>query len=218
MTDGFVLAGGRSSRMGVDKARVPFPEHRPMALFVADRLREVCGRVALVRRDVLDPLPWPEGTEVVFDAAPPGDAHPLWGVGAALSAARSELVVLAPCDLPWLTGEALQALVDAAPAVGAGSSGVEPLLCVLPAAWASAALNAARDGASARSFVDRCVRVRLPDAVIRDLDCWSDSGRPGPVRALLDGLTWLDDASRSRIAAAERVRLAQAGMLDPELG
>ena len=51
MIDGFVLAGGRSRRMGADKARVAW-EGRPLALVVADCLRAVCSRVALVRRGV----------------------------------------------------------------------------------------------------------------------------------------------------------------------
>lgn len=219
--DGFVLAGGRGRRMGVDKARIPFPERRPMALFVAGLLQPVCGRVALVRRSVPDPLPWPEGTRVVLDGAPAGDAHPLWGVAAALEAARTEWAVVVPCDRPWLTEQALRTLLDAAGkrgAVAVGSGGVHPLTAVLPRSRAAEASQAAAAGASARSFVADCVPVPLDDAVLADLDRWEDAGRPGPIRALLDGLHELDPAARERIARGERARLAARGMVDPEVG
>ena len=54
--DGFVLAGGRSRRMGSDKARAPWGT-LPLAVATATSLRAVCGRVALIRRR-LDDLPW----------------------------------------------------------------------------------------------------------------------------------------------------------------
>lgn len=207
--------------MGVDKARIPFPERRPMALFVAERLRTVCGRVGLVRRAVADPLPWPPGTEVVIDAAPEGDAHPLWGVAAALGAARTERVLVVPCDRPWLAEAALRALIDGdrgQGAVAADGQGIHPLTAVLPRAWAEQAARAAREGRSARSFVADCARVSLDPAVLADLDRWEDAGRPGPIRALLDGLPDLDEATRGRIARGERARLAARGMVDPEVG
>lgn len=216
--DGFVLAGGRSVRMGVDKARVPFPGTAPMALHVAGVLGEVCGRVALVRRSVADPLGWPDGVEIVCDAAPEGDAHPLWGVAAALDASRTEIAVLASCDLAWLEPSAIAALVRAAPAVAESSTGIEPMLCALPRSWAAEALDAARSQQSARSFVADCARVRLADAVLRDLDRWEDAGRSGPIRALLDGLSWLDAGARDRVVAGERARLARVGVVDPEYG
>ena len=50
MAYGFVLVGGRSSRMGRDKTRLPY-RGVPMALHQAEKLAVVCGRVALVGKD-----------------------------------------------------------------------------------------------------------------------------------------------------------------------
>lgn len=204
--------------MGVDKARVPYPGREPMALAVARQLGGLCGRVALVRRRVPDPLPWPPGTWVVVDEAPEGDTHPLWGVAAALGAAQGPVAVVVPCDQPHLELQALAALVAAAPAVAVGPDGVVPLVAALPTAWRDRATELARAGRSARELVADCVRVPFPPGSLRQLTSWADAGRPGPVAALVAGLPWLDDAARDRVVAGERVRLAARGVIDPGVG
>lgn len=209
--DGFVLAGGRSSRMGVDKARIPYPNDQPMALEVAAALATVCTRVALVRRR-RDGLPWP--LEVITDEAGE-DAHPLYGVAAALRAATTDLVLLAPCDVPHLTEEVLRTLIARAPSV-AETDRRHPLVGVFPRSWADTALEAARQGFSAHRFVDGCAGVQVPARAVQNLNRWADVGRPGPVRALLDGLAWLDEPARQRVAVGEITRLAHRGVVDPE--
>jgi len=216
--DGFVLAGGRSQRMGVDKARVPFPGQRPMALEVAARLGEVCDRVALVRRGPPDGLPWP-GVEVIRDAAPDGDAHPLWGVAAALSASRSEYAVVLSCDVPFVDSASLRKLLAAAApngAVGWDGTHRHPLVAVYPRQMAVRASTWAAAGRSARSFADPCLEVLLAPERLADLDRWDQAGRPGPVRALLDGLPWLEGEDRARVERGERARLAAHGVIDPD--
>lgn len=219
LPDGFVLAGGASRRMGVDKARVPYPGRWPMAVHVAGVLRGVCGRVALVRH-APDDLPWgdPEGRpmDVVYDAD--GERHPLLGVAAALRASRTDLVVLAPCDAPRLTVTALTALRDGVGPLGAvawDGERTHPLVAVYPRARADEAAERATRGDAARAFADGARRVRLPDGALWNLNRWADAARPGPVRELLDALPWLDEAARARIAEGERQRLAYRGALDP---
>lgn len=163
MPDGFVLAGGASRRMGRDKARVVV-DGRPMALRVADALGAVCGRVALVRRE---PDVWP--IEVVSGVEGPG-RHALWGVAVALEAAATELVVIAPCDLPWLTGEALALLVEAAPCVAWDGERVHPLLAVLPASFAPTVRQIAAAGGSARELAGGFRQILLPAGVLRNVN------------------------------------------------
>ncbi|MBW2257740.1 MAG: NTP transferase domain-containing protein [Deltaproteobacteria bacterium] len=100
--DGFVLAGGRAARMGIDKARIPFPGRWPMAVHVAGVVEAACGRVTLVRRGPPDGLPWvtPDGRslEVVRDADQ-GVPHPLNGLVTACAASRTPWLVVVPCVL-----------------------------------------------------------------------------------------------------------------------
>ncbi|MFT4627897.1 MAG: molybdopterin-guanine dinucleotide biosynthesis protein A [Myxococcota bacterium] len=207
--DGFVLAGGHGSRMGLDKARLAW-RGQPMAVRVADTLRARCGRVALVRRGD-DGLPWP-GEEVVQEPAHAA-RHPLYGVAAALASARTDLVLVVPCDLPWLTPGALDALLPG-PAVAACAGRVHPLVAVLPRAWAADALALARAGAPARRLADRLVPVELPASDLRNVNRPEDRPGVGPVRGLVDGLPWLGAAARLRVAKGEQRRLAAHGMLD----
>ena len=217
--EGFVLAGGRGRRMGVDKARVPFPNHQPMALHMASVMAPLCTRIRLVRRPGPDPMAWP-GIEVVTDGAPDGDAHPLWGVAAALEACQTSHALMVPCDLPWLRSVDLRQLLRSAGPEGAvatdGSDRLQPLVLMLSTSWARRAVAWAREGRSARSFVDGLPRVALEDEVLRNLNHWSDAGRTGPIERLLEGLPFLEAEQRTRVAAGERGRLASLGIIDPQ--
>ena len=215
--DGFVLGGGGSTRMGVDKARIPFPGSEPMAISVARCLLPLCERVALVRRGEPDGLPWPmEGSdlEVIRDRQA-GTPHPLHGVSTALAAARTEWVMVVPCDAPALSTAVLRSLVVGEPAVAIDASHrLHPLVGVYPKAWVSRAESLARSGGSARAFAEGARKIALPDGALKNVNRWSDTGRPGPVRALLDRLGSPEGADR--IAEGELVRLAAVGVMDPE--
>lgn len=171
--DGFVLAGGASRRMGTDKARILL-DGRPMALVVADALAAVCDRVALVRR-VADA--WP--LEVVVDPDHEG-THPLFGVAAALEAARTERVVVAPCDVPLLTPETVARLAEG-PAVAWDGERVHPLVASYPRDWASRVLQAARAGRSARSLAEGLARIRVPVEELRNVNGPADLAAIGLV-------------------------------------
>lgn len=237
--NGFVLAGGRSRRMGVDKARLPFPGRWPMAVHVAGVLAEVCDRVALVRRGAPDGLPWPlpdgGALEVIRDADGAGDPHPLFGVAAACAASRTPWLLVVPCDVPFLPVEGLRRLLEAAPVgsgvdergrgaadpdprgamvVAEGPERVHPLIGLLPRGVGGAALAAARRGESARSFVAPARRVPLPGAWLGNVNRWSDTGgAPTPPQQLLATLPWLEGPARERVLAGEVQRLRQRGVV-----
>jgi molybdopterin-guanine dinucleotide biosynthesis protein A len=128
-----VLAGGASSRMGRDKATLPY-QGRAMAERVAAALGACIERVSLVV--VVRP-------EQELSLALPRivDAHaeraPIVGVCAALRAARAPAVLVAACDLPELDPAVVLALLALVPAEGGheivaplGPRGPEPLLAV----------------------------------------------------------------------------------------
>jgi molybdopterin-guanine dinucleotide biosynthesis protein A len=104
LPDGFVLAGGASSRMGSDKATLAW-RGAPLGLRLAELLGTACGRVSIVRRELADPA-WSlaDGRRVAsIGAEGGGHRHPLWGIAAALREARSPWAVLCATDLVGLT-------------------------------------------------------------------------------------------------------------------
>jgi molybdopterin-guanine dinucleotide biosynthesis protein A len=110
---GFVLVGGRSSRMGRDKARL----HIGSGLLVEDIAAKVANattRVALVGppERYVD-LPF----ECLADMRP--DCGPLAGIETALAADYGELNLISGCDMPDLAPEWLQELVSTARRTGA---------------------------------------------------------------------------------------------------
>lgn len=93
---GAVLAGGRSSRFGSDKA-LALLEGRPLIAHVIDALASQVDAILVCGRQ------W-QGLAWVADR-PAGDLGPLGGINAALHYARDrgfDAVVTAPCDAPRL--------------------------------------------------------------------------------------------------------------------
>lgn len=126
---GFVLAGGRSSRLGRDKAFLPWPPlnsaeaNSPTLLQHAiSRLRSVCATVSICanRDDLLF------AGAVIPDALP--GSGPLGGIVAALESSATDWNVVLAVDLPLLPTEVLQALVAGA----LHASSPQRLACFLP--------------------------------------------------------------------------------------
>jgi molybdopterin-guanine dinucleotide biosynthesis protein A len=113
---GWVLTGGRSSRMGTDKALLEV-DGRPLALRVADEITKVCGSVTLVG----DPARYASlGLPVVPDRF--ADQGPLAGIEAALSASEADWNLVVACDMPSLNAASIEALfaeAEASPAIDA---------------------------------------------------------------------------------------------------
>jgi molybdenum cofactor guanylyltransferase len=219
--DGFILAGGASSRMGTDKARAPVVGRWPMALAVAAQLRTVCGRVVLVRRGPPDGLSWPTsvaGPVERIEEPEAQDRHPLYGVAASLRSARGSHALIVPCDVPWLSRRSLQRLVKAAGSRGAVASAggvLHPVVCVLPVDRAAEALDAARDGMSVRRFVSEIEVVELPAEELADVDRWADQDGQAPTAALAARLAHLPKSVRAASVRGEIARLAARGVIDP---
>ena len=105
---GFVLVGGRSTRMGQDKALL-LSRSLPLAKDVANKVAVAAGSVALVGR--------PEryhglDLETIPDRRP--DSGPLGGIEAALQSGRGELNLIVACDMPGLEVSWLIALLQKA--------------------------------------------------------------------------------------------------------
>jgi len=143
--------------MGFDKARASVGGW-PMAVVVARTLRAAAGRVALVRRGPPDGHPWiwPDQHPIeVIREADDGERHPLKGVASALDAARTALVLIAPCDVPSLTPGTVRALVAVGrPVVLRDPERIHPLVGVFAASDAPRAAALAAAGRPVRALID----------------------------------------------------------------
>lgn len=171
-----VLAGGRSRRMGADKALLEWGGGTLVAHVTGVLRTAVDGPVVVVRGvgQTLPPLP---GVELAYDALP--DAGPLEGLRAGLRALdrRAEIAFVASVDLPLLRPALVRCVVGAlradpqaqlaAPEVGGR---VQPLaaayrLSILPALEQLLAAGERRVVA----LVEQCRTVVLDeDALLSD--------------------------------------------------
>lgn len=177
---GVVLAGGRSSRMGVDKATLPHPHSGSSYLEHAiARLAPLVPRVAVSGRD------WQGPGNVIGLPDAVAELGPAMGVATALRyAATQQLagVLVTPVDMPDLASEHLQTLVRAW-ARGGGivcasfAGGIaQPLLAIYPLAALAAVEQVVASPRRSLSQWVNCAeaqRVRLPAEVSKNVN------RPG---------------------------------------
>jgi molybdopterin-guanine dinucleotide biosynthesis protein A len=124
-----ILAGGKSSRMGMEKALLPL-KGRPMIQYVADTLSSRFSEVVIVGGGK-DKYSFLE-LEVVPDVFE--GCGPLAGIQAALNRARPLSVFVLSCDTPFIPVELIEYLLSfksAAPTTIAISNGVLQPLCGL---------------------------------------------------------------------------------------
>jgi len=105
---GLILAGGFSRRMGRDKALLEF-HGKPQIENVNDLLGQYCDKVFLSKRQ--DQTAY-KGFASIDDAPEFSDIGPLGGILSAMKEyPEADWLVLA-CDLPFITGETIQTLLD----------------------------------------------------------------------------------------------------------
>ena len=103
----FVLAGGKSTRMGTDKAFLEFSGRSLLA-----NALELARVVGAEVRVVGDPARFSAFGTVVQDVYP--DRGPLGGIHAALASSNTELNLMMAADLPLLDVRFLKHLIDIA--------------------------------------------------------------------------------------------------------
>jgi len=150
---GLVLAGGRSVRFGGEKAAALL-DGRPLLLWAADRLRAVCGSVAINVRagSEAEAIARAADLPALYDAA--GDASgPLAGVKQGLIWAEGQgahALAVSPCDAPLLPADLYTRLLeraDGGAAMAETPDGRQPLCAVWPVAALPVVRGALADGA-----------------------------------------------------------------------
>jgi molybdopterin-guanine dinucleotide biosynthesis protein A len=126
---GFILAGGRSSRMGTDKSLLRFGDSTLIESALS-RMQSVTSQVAIVssRDDLAKYAP------VIHDIYP--DCGPLGGIHAALASSTHELNLMLAVDMPLVPAELLKRLLEEASksqavvTVPQAGDGLQPLCAV----------------------------------------------------------------------------------------
>jgi len=173
-----VLIGGASRRMGTPKALLELD---------GETLLERTARVLSVRAEgvvLLGDGPVPPGLELPRLADPPGLAGPLAGIVAALRSAPSAAWIVAACDQPGLSLEAVDWLLAQRTADAwailprVDDRGVEPLLALYEPRALDLAEALVAEGALAPSRLaghPQCATPRVPAELA---SAWADVDTP----------------------------------------
>jgi molybdopterin-guanine dinucleotide biosynthesis protein A len=142
----FILAGGKSTRMGTDKAFAPFNGRTLLA-----RTLDVAHSLTPHVRIVGEPAKYSPFAPAVEDVYP--GCGPLGGIHAALRSSATDLNVILPVDVPFVSLALLQFLAARAISsptslvtVARANGGLQPLCAVYRREFAEAAERALRSG------------------------------------------------------------------------
>ena len=157
----FILAGGKSTRMSVDKAFVDY-DSRTLLARALDLARSVTPDVRIVGSQEKF-APFAPVVEDVFR-----DCGPLGGIHAALRASLTELNVMLAVDTPFVSWAFLQYLItqargapEATVVVPRVDGGWQPLCAIYRREFAGAAENALRTGRNRIDLLFDVVRTRV---------------------------------------------------------
>lgn len=220
---GVVLCGGRSRRMGRDKAWLPFDGER-----LLQRAVRIVGAavdaVTVVARPGQELPPLPDGVPVLRDDVP--DQGPLGGLVPALRAAGTAPCFVTSCDAPLLRPEVprllFASLGDAAVAVAEAEGYTHPLCAVYrPGVLPVVERMMAEHRLRPIFLYDEVPTVRVGEDALRgvdpDLDCLrnvndADAYETALARAFPEVRVELYDLARARAATAvATVRAATLG-------
>ncbi len=157
-----ILCGGRSSRMGTDKAALPFGGQTLLARAAAfwSARPEICGVLAAVGSPEHG-LDLPDGVTPVYDLYPGGG--PMAGLHAAFAGSDADALCVSAVDMPFLTPELLPPLCasGADACVYEKDGRPEPLLGLYRRACLPALDAALRDGRRKMSALLGAVRAKV---------------------------------------------------------
>jgi molybdopterin-guanine dinucleotide biosynthesis protein A len=141
----FILAGGKSTRMGTDKTFVLL-DGRTLLARMLDLARQLTSNVHIIG----DPTKFAPFAPTIADVFP--GCGPLGGIHAALRSSRTDLNLILAVDVPFVSLASLDYFISRARTSNANvtlaraAGGFQPLCAVYHRSFADAAENALRAG------------------------------------------------------------------------
>ncbi len=105
--EGAIVAGGKSSRMGIDKALLEW-EGKSLIRIVAESVSAVCDKLIIIADDGERFLSL--GLEIYPDKI--SGMGPLGGIYTALCVSEGERVFCVGCDMPFLDADVVRGMLD----------------------------------------------------------------------------------------------------------
>ena len=103
---GVILAGGKNSRMGTDKGLLEVEGRRIIDRIISSLQPEVDQIIIISNGDNYEYLGYEVYSDIVKDCGPMG------GIYTALSMSPSEKNIILSCDMPFITKEAIQYILE----------------------------------------------------------------------------------------------------------
>jgi len=128
---GVILAGGKNSRMGQDKALLLLND-KPLIQHIAETLQKVFHQVIIISD---------RGKDYGFLGLPVypdtyKDCGPLGGIHSALSVAKTQCIFVIPCDMPFVTTSLIESMIGKSSlgkiTIASDGSNLHPLLGIYP--------------------------------------------------------------------------------------
>jgi molybdopterin-guanine dinucleotide biosynthesis protein A len=160
----YILAGGKSTRMGQEKALFTIQE-TPMSVIISEKLKKAgCDNVFLISKNKL-PMPILQISEKYKEQ------HPLYGVHTALNHCMDSLCLITPCDLPFVSVDSYRLLMEQKQeTVASEKNKIHPLLGIFSSSRSEEALIYAQKHRSVMSFVQEHYNLVLPSIELRNIN------------------------------------------------
>ncbi|MAA80167.1 MAG: hypothetical protein CL916_13015 [Deltaproteobacteria bacterium] len=162
--NGYILIGGRSLRMGSDKAQLRI-DGKNLCHIIMEKLKlSGCEEVFLVGKHSI-PISIPQ----IIESWP--DHHPLYGVHTALNHCSGELCIITPCDIPFVSIATYRRLISKSiTTVLATASTKQPLLGIFSTSKREEALSYAQQHRSVMSFVENEAYIVIPSDELHNIN------------------------------------------------
>lgn len=173
---GLILAGGKSSRMGQNKAFLPL-EGKSLLQWQTEKLCQLGVKEILISSPEMTPIP---NTRIIQDVY--RDCGPVSGLHAGLSAASCKYCLVIGVDLPLVPESVLRALCrthESGVTILSHAGGEEPLLGVYDSALAPVMEEMIRQEVYKVREIERWIPVRRwhytgPEEVLCNCNCPAD--------------------------------------------